>query len=176
MSRFQNGSPVEIIETLLNSINNFFNNEIRATLNDVGNPQTSLLILGVHSVALTFAYGFWNKGGSQGYKLFLENFVDGDTPDRKFSVIAEDIHEWRNVLAHRWLNVAGHEFSYDYEMNEGWKKDSEVTLINPRIYLEQYLGAFGKGGKIWRYQNILTTDALMEGAKERFISKYVELA
>ena len=119
LKRFEDGPPVEIIGTLLNSISNFFNNEIRATLNDPENPQTSLLLLGIHSVALTIAYGFFNQGGPKGYKLFLENFVDGGTADTKFSTIAEDIHEWRNVLAHRWLNVAGHQFSYDYTMTEG---------------------------------------------------------
>lgn len=176
LRRFENESPIEIIETLLNSINHFFNNEIRATLHDPESPQTSLLILGIHSVALTTVHGFFNQGGSRGYKLFLENFVDGATIDTKFSTIAEDIHEWRNVLPHRWLNVAGHQFSYDYTMPEGWKKDGDTILLNPNVYLKCYLDAFLSGGKIWRYSKILNTDAMMQEAKKRFISKYVDLA
>ncbi len=176
LKRFEDGPPVEIIETLLNSICNFFNNEIRATLNNLENPQTSLLILGIHSVALTIAHGFFNQGGPKGYKLFLESFIDGDVADTRFSTIAEDIHEWRNVLAHRWLNVAGHQFSYDYTMPEGWKKDGDVILLNPKVYLKHYIDAFGSGGKIWNYKKILTTDVAMQEAKERFLSKYGETA
>ena len=97
------------------------------------------MILGVHSVALTIAFGLFNQQGLQGYRLFLQNFVDGDTPDT-FSSIATEIHEWRNVLAHRWLNAAGHEFAYDFMMEEGWRKEGEVTFLNPKIYLHQYLG------------------------------------
>lgn len=176
LKRFGDGHPIEVIETIINSIANFFNNEISATLNDPASPQTSLMILGIHSVALTIAHGLFNKGGNQGYKLFLEHFVDGDSADTKFSTIASEIHEWRNVLAHRWLNVAGHSFSYDYDMPEGWKREGEFLLLNPKIYLEHYLRAFGSGGKIYHYNKILITDQLLEEAKARFISKYVETA
>ncbi len=176
LKRFEDGAPVEIIETLINSIHNYFNNEIGATFANPKNPQTALMILGVHSVALTIAFGFFDKQGSQGYRLFLENFVDGDTHDTTFSSIATEIHEWRNVLAHRWLNAAGHEFSYDFTMKQGWRKEGEVTLLNPQIYLDHYLKAFKSGGKIYKYDKILTTDALLLGAKQRFISKYIDLA
>lgn len=176
LKRFEQNSPVEVIDTIINSIANYFNNEIRATLYDTANPQTSLMILGIHSVALTIAYGLFNSGGPQGYKLFLERFIDGDTPDTKFSTIGSEIHEWRNVLAHRWLNVAGHSFSYDYEMPEGWKREGEFLLLNPKIYLEHYLKVFGVNGKIYQYNKILTTDQQLEEAKVRFISKYTEKA
>src|SRR6266404_7990479 len=126
LKRFQNGPPLEIIDTLINSMANYFMNEIRATFDDLNNPQTSLMFLGTHSIALTLSHGFWNKGGEQGYKLFLENFVDGDTPDTKFSTISSEIHEMRNIIAHRWINVAGHEFGYDFVMPEGWKVDGDI--------------------------------------------------
>ena len=176
LERFQSNPPYEVIHTLLNSIDNHFNNEIGATFDNPQNPQTSLMILGIHSVALTVAFGLFNKGGEQGYKLFLEHFVDGDTPDTKFSTIASEIHEWRNIIAHRWLNIAGHEFGYDFDMPEGWRKEGEVTFLNPKVYLDQYLKAFVAGGRIWSSDKILTTDAMMEDAKQRFISKYVEEA
>lgn len=99
-----------------------------------------------------------------------------EIPLIKNSQPSEDIHEWRNVLAHRWLNVAGHQFSYDYTMQEGWKNESEVTVINPEIYLEEYLDAFGRGGRIWGYKKILATDAMLDAAKARFLSKYIEPA
>src|ERR1700722_18714522 len=130
LERFQNSHPLEIIETLTNSIHSFYNNEIRTVFDDRSNPQTSLMILGIHSVALTLSFGSFNAHGETGYKLFLENFVDGDRPDNKFSTIAAEIHEWRNVLAHRWLNVAGHSFGYDFDMALGWKWHEDILFLN----------------------------------------------
>ncbi len=178
LKRFEENPPVEIIETLLCSIQNFFNNEIEATISDLTHPQTSLMILGIHSVALTIANGFFDSQGLRGYKKFLETYMDGDTSDTKFSTIASELHEWRNVIAHRWLNVAGHEIGYDYNMPEGWKKVGEVVFINPKIYLQHYLNAFNsnKGGMLYCYNAILATDELLEAAKQRFLSKYTEEA
>lgn len=171
LSRFQNGPPLEVIDTLVNSIANFFNNEIQVTTEN-NNYQSSLLFLGVHAVALTISEGLFNRSGSDGYKLFLERFVDGATPDTKFSTIAQDIHDWRNVLAHQWIGSIGHRIGYDYNMIEGWKKDGQVTLINPRIYCEHYLRAFGPRGKIYDYASFLTPTELEE-AKNRLINKYL---
>jgi hypothetical protein len=178
LKRFQNNHPTEIIDTLLNSMASYFINELRTVFNNPNpaNYQTSLMILGTHSIALTIAYGLFNKGGEMGYKLFLEHFIDGDSSDKKFSTVASEIHEWRNVIAHRWLNFAGHNFSYEFDMLEGWKKEDDFLLINPRIYLEQYLKTFGPNGKIYGYKKVLTTDEMLEAAKQRFISQYIEEA
>ena len=67
LARFQNGSPIESIETLLNSIANFFNNEIVLTPEKY---QTSLLFLGIHSVALTISEIFWDINGEAGFKKY----------------------------------------------------------------------------------------------------------
>lgn len=171
IKRFQDGHPIEIIETLLNSIANFFNNEIRITTKD-DNYQTTLLFLGVHAVALTISEGLFNKSGSEGYKLFLEKFVDGDTPDTKFSEVARVAHDWRNILAHQWLGIGGYEIGYDYEMSRGWEKRGGVIFINPKIYCDHYLKAFGPNGRIWDYQNILTESELQE-AKQRLLKKFL---
>ena len=72
LSRFQKNGPIETIETLLNSIDNHFNNEIRLT---PANFQTSLLFLGIHAVALTIGEVFFNNTGKdrdlKNYKEFL---------------------------------------------------------------------------------------------------------
>ncbi len=172
LERFQSNAPYEVIATLLNSIANFFNNEIALTTQG-SNYQTSLLLLGVHSVALTISEGLFNKTGSDGYKLFLEKFVDGNTPDTKFSTIAKSIHGWRNVIAHQWIGSIGHTIGYDYDMSLGWEIRDDTTFINPRIYTEQYLKAFGPGGKMWDWQTMLDTTQQNE-AKQRLIKKYLE--
>ena len=150
-------------------------NELRSVFDNPANYQTSLMFLGTHSIALTIAYGLFSKNGEDGYKLFLEHFIDGDTPDTKFSIVADRIHEWKNVIAHRWINVAGHSFSYEFDMPEGWKIDGEFLLVNPRIYLDQFLKAFGPGGRIYQYEQFLTTEEMWKAAKQRFISKYCEI-
>lgn len=166
--RLKGGVPIEAIETLLNSIANFFNNEIALT---PGNYQTSLLFLGIHASVLTISEALLGKSGLEGYRMFLEKFIDGETTDTKFSEIAPVIHDWRNVLAHQWLGTVGHKIEYDYKMNEGWKIEGEVTVINPKIYCDYYLKAFSAGGKIWKYEDILSASEL-EKAKATIVQKY----
>ena len=170
LKRFQNGPPLEIVDTLLNSIANFFNNEIKLTV-EGANRQTSLLFLGVHAVALTIAKGLFNKDGVEGYRVFLENFVDGETPDTKFSTIAEVIHGWRNTVAHHWLGLSGHSIGYDYEMLKGWEERDGKVYINPQIYAQHYLAAFGSGGKIYDYEELFTSEQLEE-IKTRLIRRF----
>lgn len=170
LKRFQENSYVESIETLINSINNYFNNELRITPD---NYQSSLLFMGVHASALTIAEVFFGESKFKGYKHFLEAYVDGDTEDKKFSEIASTIHSWRNVLAHQWIGSIGHKIAYDYEMKQGWRKQGDVIVINPRIYCEQYLDAFKAGGKIWKYRQTFSAEEL-EAIKTRIIKKYLE--
>jgi hypothetical protein len=171
IKRFQDGHPIEIIETLLNSIANFFNNEIRLTTED-DRYQTSLMFLGIHAVALTISEGFFNKNGDEGYKLFLEKFIDGKTADTKFSEVAEYIHGWRNILAHQWLGAGGYNIGYDYVSKLGWEKRNETIFINPQIYCNCYLNAFTRGGRIWDYQKMFTEEELNK-IKKRLLIKFL---
>jgi hypothetical protein len=142
LRRFKAGLPQEAIETLLNSIDNYFNNEIRLT---TGHHQTSLMFLGVHAVTLTISYALFNQNGLQGYRRFLETFVDGHTEDTKFSNIAGLLHDWRNVLAHQWLGSVGHTVGYDYGMLRGWEAREDVTFINPQDLLRALPGRVRNG-------------------------------
>ena len=170
LARFQNGSPVESIETLLNSIANYFNNEIIIIPERF---QTSLLFLGIHSTALTVSEIFWDLKGVSGYKRFHETFIDGDTEDTKFSFVAEKIHNWRNILAHQWLGSLGYNIQYNYEMNLGFKVKDNLLTINPKIYCDFYIKAFSAGGKIWKYEKLLSSSEL-EDAKQGIIDKFVK--
>ena len=164
--------PVEAIETLLNSIANYFNNEIGVA---PAHYQTSLMFLGVHASVLTIGEVFFanEKPNSmfKDYKQFLETFVDGDTQDTKFSLIAEDIHNWRNILAHQWIGSMGHHIEYDYQTTLGWEKKDDMLIINPKIYCYSYLRAFSAGGKIWKYDSIFNHNQLIEIHK-RIVQKF----
>jgi len=168
LKRLQGGEPDEAISTLLNSISNFFNNEIRITPD---NTQASLLFLGIHASALTISEALFGKTGKDGYKKFLEVYIDGETENTKFSLIAKDIHNWRNVLAHQWIGSIGHVIGYDYVMTNGWERRDGELFINPKIYCEKYIGAFDTDGRIWDYRSILT-EAEQEHAKNRIVKKY----
>lgn len=169
LQRFESGSPVEIIATLLNSIDNFFNPEIR-----VAKEQGcwNLALLGVHAVALTISEGLFDRSGLAGYEVFLERFVDADDDNQAFSAIAADIHNWRNVVAHQWLSQRGHGIGFDTALVDNWERRDDVLAINPRRYVDAYLDAFGRDGKIWDWQNILTTEK-SELAKQRLLQKFI---
>lgn len=165
--RFQNGSPIEIIETLLNSINNFLNNEIDTAAQ---NKSWVLVVIGIHAVALTIAEGLFGKKGLEGYELFLEKFVDIDEEGFDFSKIAYDIHNYRNVLAHRWLSEKGYEFGLDFSMPHGYEIRDGYVAFNPKLYYLSYQDAFQ--GKIWDYAKLMTAEE-MEKAKTRLIQRYM---
>lgn len=167
LRRFQDGSPVEIIETLLNSINNFFNAEIQSARE---HRAWDLALLGIHSVALTISEGLFAQRGPAGYRTFLERFVDRES--QGFSAVAEEIHAWRNVVAHQWLSQRGHDFAFDTTLATGWERRGTTLHFNPRVYADAYLDAFAAGGKIWDWHELLT-DEDAEAAKRRMIEKFV---
>lgn len=166
LARFQNGPPLEVIDTLLNSIDNFFNNEIVLTTKQTP-PQTSLLFLGIHAVALTIGEAFFDESREvENYRKFLKEFMDGETEDTRFSIIADKIHDWRNMLAHQWLGSLGHSIGYDYTMTLGWQERDGILFINPEIYCKQYLQAFSSGARLWRFDSIFSQEQL-EQIKQR---------
>lgn len=165
-------NPTEAIETLLNSIANFFNNEIALAPSQY---QTSLLFLGIHAAALTIGEAFFNSQGQSreldNYRAFLQAFVDGPTSDTQFSTVADDIHNWRNILAHQWLGSLGHSIEYDYSMPLGWKRKQDTLVINPQRYCDAYLDAFKVGGRIWKYDTLFTPTELSQ-IHTRIVDKY----
>lgn len=168
LKRLESGPPTEAIDTLLNSIANFFNNEIVLTPDS---HQTSLLFIGIHASILTISEALFGKSGKDGFKIFLEKFVDGDAEDTQFSKIAHVLHNWRNILAHQWIGSLGHEIEYDYQQTLGWQQTEIGLKINPKIYCERYMTAFSSSGRLWDYEDVLTPEELKK-AKERIIEKY----
>jgi hypothetical protein len=175
LKRFEDSPPYEIVSTVTNSIHNHLNNELAATFADPDNPQTSLMLLGIHAATLTLAYGLFGLDREEGYRAFLERFVDGDKLDTKFSTIAKQLHGWRNVLAHRWINRAGYSMEYDYEIPEGWKEENGVIVLNPRIYRDRYLAAFKAGSALYEPEKFLSSDQL-DAAKKRLLKKFTGAA
>jgi len=166
--RLEDGTPLEIIETLLNSIHNFYNRQIDAAV-DAG--AWDLAFIGIHSVGVTVGTGLFTDSSLTAFTRFLREFVDTDELGYNFSEIAQELHSWRQVLVHRWLSAKGYEFGFDMEQQEGWRKVDDVVLLNPRRFHEAFNQAFTAGGKIWQWQNILS-DEEQQAAKARLLANF----
>lgn len=164
--------PVEAIETLLNSMANFLNNEILLTPTHY---QTSLMFLGIHASALTIGEVFFGNSGKnkdmENYRDFLVTFVDGDTEDTQFSRVAEDLHSWRNIIAHQWIGSLGHRIEYNYQTDLGWQIVEDTLIINPKIYCDKYMDAFSRRGKIWNYESIFSPEQIAQ-THQKIVDKY----
>lgn len=168
LARFENGSPIEVIATLTNSINNFLNPEIEQAARG---GSWSLMFMGVHAVALTISQGLFGLTGPDGYLRFLRTFVDDDVVGGDFSAIGAEIHQWRNVVAHQWLSSAGYRFGFDTGLDIGWQRNGDVVVVNPTKYHEGYRRAFRTESSLWRPQTILSAGEL-EATKKRLIDKF----
>ncbi len=169
LERFQSGPPVEIVGTLLNSIDNFYNHQ------EIDQAATNelwlLVILGIHSVALTITEGVFGKRGEGGFRFFLENFVDENEEGANFSAIAAEIHNMRNVIAHQWLSSSLYGFALDTTINKGWEMRDGILHFNPQRYYEAYSRAFADRGRIWSYDRLLSKQEYQQ-AKDRLLKKY----
>ena len=97
-----------------------------------------------HSIIQTVSETMFGLPGPRGTRFFLERFADGATQDRKFSRIAPEIHDVRNIIAHRGYSKMQHEVQYFIDdIPEGWKKEADGSLIiNPALYSVQVEGVF----------------------------------
>src|SRR5438128_6298272 len=89
LKRFVDQDELEIPGWLTVSMQNYILPEIHVAKN---NGLFQLVFLGTHSIIQTVSEKLFDVRGPAGTKFYLENFVDGDTRDRKFSLISDDIH------------------------------------------------------------------------------------
>ena len=61
-----------------------------------------------HSIIQTVSETMFGLTGLEGTHFFLEQFADGDGEDKKFSRVSADIHDVRNVIAHRAYSKLQH--------------------------------------------------------------------
>jgi len=97
-----------------------------------------------HSIVQTVSETMFGLIGAKGTHFFLERFADGDTEDRKFSVISSEIHNVRNIIAHRGYSKMQHEVQYFADdIIQGWRREMDGSLtINPALYSVQVEDVF----------------------------------
>lgn len=171
LKRFTVQSEREIPLTLLNSINNNFLPEIR-TAREHGFYY--LPWLGIHAIIQTISEMIFGKTGLEGTRFYLEKFVDGPTTDTKFSLIAEYVHELRNIIAHRWFSSLSHFLVIDDRIQEGWRQNGREITINPTQFVDQFLGGFGADDGIWGWQEHVSEMELTIG-KYNYIKRWLAL-
>lgn len=146
LKRFVYSEPDIFILTLTNSLDNFFLPELKKAKEL---QLTQLFFLGAHAIMQTVCEAIYGKTRLMATRFFLKNFVDGNTPDKQFSLIADELHRMRNVTAHQWLSKQGHKIFIDFNMREGWKRERGMLLINPNIFADQFFLAFSARSQYW---------------------------
>ncbi len=168
LKRLQNGSPREALLTLINLQGTWF---VDAELKPAAEKGLfNLLILGIHAVAETWVEILYpEEDAVNGFSRYLQDFVDGDKPDKRFSEIAIEINCWRNIIAHQWLSSFGHNFGINPTMSEGWKRDGGVIYFNPIVYFECFLQKFDISLTLIEQKY---TEKEREVLKKRIIARY----
>jgi hypothetical protein len=128
-----------------------------------------------HSISQTVSDLMFGLVGLEGTHYFLEQFADGETADRRFSMISEDIHEIRNIIAHRAYSKRQHETQYFIDdISEGWRRDPDGTLVvNPAIYGIQIEDVFRRPKLYQTFSS--QPDLQLLKLKYRFIRQWLEL-
>jgi hypothetical protein len=132
-----------------------------------------LIFLSIHAFMQTFSETVFDKAGLSAPEFFLSSFMDGTENDKQFSLIAPDIHEMRNVMAHRVFSSRTHNMAINYTMAEGWKKDQGLLHVNPEVFASQFEGALN-GGRLWKWRKFTSNEDTVR-QKYRFICRWLDL-
>jgi hypothetical protein len=89
-----------------------------------------------HSIIQTVSEAMFGLTGLNGTHHFLEHFADGATEDLRFSMVSSEIHDVRNIIAHRGYSKTQHEVEYFVDdISQGWRREPDGSLtVNPALY------------------------------------------
>ncbi|SRR5216684_3567782 len=131
-----------------------------------------MIFMGTHAAIQTVGEKVFGREGEEATKFYLEHFVDGPTPDRKYSTVANLIHNIRNVMAHRGYSKSQHFTGYDWGLPGGFAWKGDQFHINPDRYVEDFVAGSGNYAKVQR------KDVSIENLVRRkygFIRSWLEL-
>jgi hypothetical protein len=168
--RYVDNESLEIFGWLTVFLHNSYWGEIYAAKE---NRQYHSVYLLTHALIQMISENMFGFRGKQATKFYLENFVDGDTPETKFSSITDDIHDARNVMAHQGYSSLQHRVEYFADdMTEGWKFDNGSILINPKVYGASFEAAF-RGKIVQTYEQLTNETRIIR--KYNFIRQWLQL-
>jgi hypothetical protein len=130
------------------------------------------LFLLTHGFIQAFMENVFGIRGRDGTRTYLKSFVDGKKKQDKFSLIADDMHEMRNVMAHQIYSSVTNEIVFDYRLSTGWAFVQHTLHINPKIYADRFIdGLEGRlhvrVGAVTRLQQVRR--------KYRFLVRWLDL-
>lgn len=127
-----------------------------------------------HAIMQTVSETMFDKSGFDGTDFFLRTFVDPTGQGPQFALIASEIHEVRNLIAHRAYSGLQHTVEYFADdITEAWKKDGGVLLINPAIYSSRIEQVFWSSIVYKTFEALPEKDRLQR--KYGFIAKWLQL-
>src|SRR3977135_4378721 len=171
LKRYTDNDDLEIFGWLTVYLHNSYWGEIHTAKENRLYNCVSLLTHALIQMISENMFGFRGKDGTRSY---LENFVDGDTQDTKFSLVTDEIHNARNVMAHQGYSSLQHRVEYFADdLAEGWKKDADTVLINPKLYAERFEPAFSQGSHVEKYRQL--TDEVRTVRKYQYIRQWLRL-
>lgn len=172
LERFLNGSPNEVFFTILNSLHNFLvKGEIRIALES---GLYTLAMFGSHAVMQTIGEQIYGLRGPDATTHFLREFVDAACPEADFASIAAEIHELRNVGAHRWSATSQHSIVFDLTLSDGWERRGTDLHFNVGHFLECFILSFQAHGPMWELPRAIPA-ATAQVRKYRYLARWLEL-
>ncbi len=171
LKRYVTQPDLEIFGWLAVSLQNSYALEIKGA-------RTKQLYLSVylltHAVMQMVSENMFELTGLDGTRFFLSHYVDGADNDKKFSLVADEIHSLRNVLAHQGYSSLQHRVEYfNDHILEGWKKAAGTIHINPDIYAQHFEGALTKQKFVSEYQQQSTELRIIR--KYKFIRQWLRV-
>ncbi len=171
LKRYTNENDLEIFGWLTVFLRNAYLPEIRSAKE---NRRYHCVYLLIHAIMQMVSENMFGLRGKDGTKFYLENFVDGNTRDTKFSLVADEIHDARNVMAHQGYSSLQHRVEYlDDEMTAGWKKEADTLHFNPAIYAAHFERAFSEIAIVQKYRQL--TDVVRTVRKYQYIQRWLRL-
>jgi hypothetical protein len=171
LKRFTTQNDLEIFGWLTVFLQNAYVPEVRRAKESKLYHCVYLL---THAIMQMVSESMFGLRGRDGTRFYLENFVDGNTQETRFSLVADEIHDARNVMAHEGYSSLQHKIEYlDDEIREGWKKEAGSIHINPAVYAEHFEKAFLRGAIVEKYKE--QTEKTRTVRKYHYIGQWLRL-
>lgn len=171
LKRYVTQNDLEIFGWLAVMLQNSYAIEIRRA--SAKQLYLSVYLL-THAVIQMVSENMFDLSGIDGTKFFLSHYVDGADNDKKFSLVADEIHSVRNVLAHQGYSSLQHRVEYfNDQIPEGWKNVDGSTHINPSIYAHQFVQALTEQTFVSEYEQQPVEQRMVR--KYRFIRQWLRV-
>jgi hypothetical protein len=169
LRRFVKGADREFALTIFMMVRNVLLVEVEEAAKK---HLLTLIFLGMHAAMQMVAEKVFGLKAIDATKFYLEQFVDDTAPDRKYSMIAAELHEQRNVMAHQGFSSTQHVIAYDWGLTAGFEWQGRTLHLNPDTYIADFIAGAARYSKV---ATKLVTDFEMAKRKYAFVRDWLDL-